>query len=153
MGERQTSGPTCRTCYVEKINGNKYQTADGEQRLLTRVEQIKVRTNPLKTDTTQELLAVESTRNGPIVVEADGRKYALKWTALDPKNNEFEAFYQLNRAKDWKTFQDALKLYGGATQNFVFADVKGKYRLVCRRGRIPIRKVGRRRVSVRRNNA
>ncbi|PYS91712.1 MAG: penicillin amidase, partial [Acidobacteria bacterium] len=134
-------GPDVQDLYIEKINGNKYQTADGEQALLTRVEQIKVRTNPLKTDTTQELLAVESTRNGPIVVEADGKKYALKWTALDPKNNEFEAFFQLNRAKDWKTFQDALKFYGGATQNFVFADVKGNIGWYAA-GRIPIRKVG-----------
>jgi penicillin amidase len=65
----------------------------------------------------------------------------LKWTALDPKNADLEAFYYLNRAKDWTGFQDALRLYGGATQNFVYADVRGNIGWYAA-GRIPIRKTG-----------
>jgi len=80
-------------------------------------------------------------RNGPVFLEQDGKKYALKWTALDPRNSEFEAFYFLNRAKDWTGFKNALKTYGGATQNFVYADVKGNIGWYAA-GRIPIRKVG-----------
>ncbi|MFL6469043.1 MAG: penicillin acylase family protein [Pyrinomonadaceae bacterium] len=134
-------GPDVQDLYVEKIAGNKVQTADGEQTVVTRVEQIKVRTNPLKTETVPDLLSVENTKHGPVLVEAEGRKYALKWTALDPKNNELEAFYYINRAKDWNSFQSALKLYGGATQNFVYADVKGNIGWYAA-GRIPVRKTG-----------
>jgi penicillin amidase len=86
-------------------------------------------------------LDVVETRNGPIFLEQDGKRYALRWTALDPKNSEFEAFYFLNRAKDWTGFKNALKTYGGATQNFVYADVKGNIGWYAA-GRIPTRKVG-----------
>jgi penicillin G amidase len=134
-------GPDVQDLYIEKIDGTNYQSPEGPQKVVTRTEQIKVRTNPLKTDTVQEMLFVESTKNGPITVESGGKKYALKWTALDPKNNELEAFYYLNRARDWKSFQDALRQYGGAMQNFVYADVKGNIGWYAA-GRIPIRKTG-----------
>jgi penicillin amidase len=108
---------------------------------VTRREEIKVRSNPLKPDTETVTLDVIETRNGPIIFEDGGKKYALKWTARDPKNSEFESFYFLNRAKDWTDFKNALKTYGGATQNFVYADVKGNIGWYAA-GRIPIRKVG-----------
>jgi penicillin amidase len=100
-----------------------------------------VRENPLKPDTTARPFEVKETRHGPIILEEGGKHYALKWTALDPKNSEFEAFFRLNRAKNWIDFKDALKTYGGATQNFVYADVKGNIGWYAA-GRIPIRKVG-----------
>jgi penicillin amidase len=84
---------------------------------------------------------VTETRNGVIVIEDSGKKYALKWTARDPKNNEFEAFFAINRARDWTEFKKALRTYGGATQNFVYADIKGNIGWYAA-GRIPIRKVG-----------
>jgi len=76
-----------------------------------------------------------------VILEADGKRYSLKWTALDPKNNEFEAFFRLNRAKDWNDFKNALQTYGGATQNFIYADVKGNIGWYAA-GRIPIRRTG-----------
>ena len=134
-------GPDVQDLYVESIENNKYRSPEGPKDLLTRIERIAVRTNPLKTDTAPELLFVEVTNNGPVVIEAEGKKYSLKWTALDPRNADLEAFYYLNRAKDWKGFQDALRLYGGATQNFVYADAKGNIGWYAA-GRIPIRKTG-----------
>jgi penicillin amidase len=102
---------------------------------------IKVRTNLLKTDTEDVVLEVTETRNGPIAVEDGLKKFALRWTALDPANREFEAFYYLNRAKDWTEFTKALASYVGATQNFVYADVKGHIGWHAA-GRIPIRRTG-----------
>lgn len=67
--------------------------------------------------------------------------YALKWTALDPKNDTFGAFLQLNRAKNWDEFKKALKSYGGATQNFVYADIKGNIGYYGA-GAIPVRRSG-----------
>lgn len=135
-------GPDVQDLYIETFDANgKYKTPNGLQSPVLRKETIKVRVNPLKTDTTDEILEVQETANGVIFVEESGKKFALKWTGLDPKNQEFEAFFGLNRAKDWETFKTALKTYGGATQNFVYADVKGNIGWYAA-GRIPIRKTG-----------
>ena len=113
-------GPDVQDLYVETFDADgKYKTPTGSVAPVVRKEEIKVRTTPLKTDTEVVTLDVTETRNGPIFLEQDGKKYAVKWTALDPKNSEFEAFYFLNRAKDWSEFKKALQTYGGATQNFV----------------------------------
>ncbi len=135
-------GPDVQDLYVETFDANgKYKTPTGSAAPVTRREEIKVRSNPLKPDTEIVTLDVVETRNGPIILEDGGKKYALNWTAFDPKNSEFESFYFLNRAKDWSSFKKALQTYGGATQNFVYADVKGNIGWYAA-GRIPIRRVG-----------
>lgn len=135
-------GPDVQDLYIEEFNaeGN-YKTPNGFAQPTKRIEQIKVRTNPFKTDTEVVNLEVLETRNGVILTEQDGKKFALKWTARDPRNQEFEAFFLLNRAKDWQGFQTALKSYGGATQNFVYADEKGNIGWQIA-GRIPVRNKG-----------
>ncbi|HEX6123907.1 MAG TPA: penicillin acylase family protein, partial [Pyrinomonadaceae bacterium] len=92
-------------------------------------------------DTETVVLDVVETRNGPIILEDGGKKYALKWTARGTNTSEFGAFYVLNRAKDWNDFKSALRNYGGATQNFVYADVKGNIGWYAA-GKVPIRKIG-----------
>lgn len=135
-------GPDVQDLFVETFDADgKYKTPTGFVAPVVRHEEIKVRTTPLKPDTEIVTLDVTETRNGPIFLEQDGKKYSLKWTARDPKNAEFEAFYLLNRAKDWTEFKKALQTYGGATQNFVFADDKGNIGWYAA-GRIPIRKTG-----------
>ena len=135
-------GPDVQDLYYETFNAaGKYKTPDGWAEPVVRKEIIKVRTNPLSPVTQDTEFDVTETRNGPIVVEEGGRRYALKWTALDPKNAEFEAFIKLDQAANWDDFKNALKLYGGAAQNFVFADVKGNIGWYAA-GRIPIRRTG-----------
>ena len=135
-------GPDVQDIYVETFDSDgKYRTPDGRVVPVTRREEIKVRVNPLKPDTEIVPFDVVETRNGPIVLEDGGKRYSLKWTARDPKNSEFESFYFLNRAKDWVAFKKAIRSYGGATQNFVYADVKGNIGWYAA-GRIPLRKVG-----------
>lgn len=132
-------GPDVQDLYVETFNGkNEYQTATGWKPATKRIEQIKVRTNPLKADTQTIDLEVFETENGVVILDQNNKKYALKWTALDPKNDTFQAFYKLNQAKNWDEFKTALSTYGGATQNFVFADVKGNIGF-HNAGAIPIR--------------
>jgi penicillin amidase len=65
----------------------------------------------------------------------------LKWTSLDAKNDLFSAFASLNRAKSWTDFRNALRNYGGAMQNFIYADVKGNIGWIAA-GKVPIRKTG-----------
>lgn len=135
-------GPDVQDLYYETFNDKgEYKTPTGWAKPIIRKEVINVRTNPLKPETSPQAYEVLETRNGVVITDEVGKKYALKWTARDPKNAEFEAFFQLNRAKDWPTFKNALKTYGGATQNFVFADVKGNIGWYAA-GRIPIRKTG-----------
>lgn len=135
-------GPDVQDLYVETFNEKgEYKTPSGWTASTVRKEIIKVRPNPLKTDTEDVVFEVIETRNGPIVVQDGGKQYALKWTAFDPKNTEFEAFYLWNRAKSWDDFKNGLRKYGGATQNFIFADTKGNIGWYAA-SKIPIRRVG-----------
>ena len=135
-------GPDVQDLYLETFNDkNQYKTPNGWEAAKVRTEEIKVRANPLKPETTIEKLEVVNTRDGVIFVEDGGKKYALKWTAFDPQMLTFDAFYFVNRARNWDEFQNALKKYGGAAQNFVYADEKGNIGWYAA-GKIPIRKTG-----------
>ncbi len=135
-------GPDVQDLYRETFNDRgEYKTPAGWEKIVIRKEEIKVRPNPLLPATETQVLDVEETRNGPIITDEVGQKWALKWTARDPKNQEFEAFFLLNRAKDWSEFQNALKTYGGASQNFVYSDVKGNIGWIAA-GKIPLRRTG-----------
>ena len=135
-------GPDVQDLYAETFNDkNEYQTANGWKSAKTRTEQIKVRKSAFSPETEDVALEVTETENGVVILEQDNKKYALKWTALDPKNDTFEGFYRLNLAKNWEEFKSALATYGGATQNFVYADVKGNIGF-HNAGAIPIRNSG-----------
>ncbi len=126
-------GPDVQDLYLETFDAARpgmYKTEKGWKESTRRMEEIKVRKNPLGpvTDAQVEKIEVVETRHGVIYFEDasdGGKKYALRWTARDPKNMELSGFYYLNRAKNWEEFNKALKTYGGPAQNFVYADVKG----------------------------
>lgn len=135
-------GPDVQDIYLETFNSEgKYKTPKGWADPVVRREEIAVRRNPLKPETETEVLEVTVTRNGPVILEDNGTRYSLKWTALDPKNNEFTAFFNLNRAGNWRDFTAALREYGGAAQNFVFADTGGNIGWYAA-GKIPLRRKG-----------
>ena len=135
-------GPDVQDIYDEKFNADgTVQRPNGPEKVAKRVEKIGFRSNMMKTELTTVDFEVTTTSNGPVILEEGGKRYALRWTALDPKNNEFEAFFGLNRAKNWEDFKTSLKTYGGATQNFVYADTKGNIGWYAA-GRIPIRRQG-----------
>jgi penicillin amidase len=135
-------GPDVQDLYIETFDaGGKYKTPTGWETPTIRREEIKIRKNPLATETETEILEVVETRNGVIFLEEGGKRYALRWTAFDSKNDLFAAFRNLNRAKNWVEFRNALKNYGGAMQNFIYADVQGNIGWVAA-GKIPIRRTG-----------
>lgn len=135
-------GPDAQDVYEETFNAaGEYKTPTGWAMPNVRRQAINVRTNLLTTGTTPTALEVIETRNGVIVLQENGKKYALKWTAREPANMEFEAFYGINRAKNWGEFKSALKTYGGATQNFIYADAKGHIGWYAA-GRVPLRRKG-----------
>jgi penicillin amidase len=137
-------GPDVQDLYREKFdpgNPRRYLTPSGWRETEVRHEEIKVRKGFTDTATVIEPLDVTVTRHGPIILEKGGARYALRWTALDAQAVEFEAFYYINRARDWDGFRAALKKYFGPTQNFIYADTGGHIGYYGA-GNIPIRKSG-----------
>jgi penicillin amidase len=137
-------GPDVQDLYVEKFdpaNPRRYQTPNGWRDAEIRREQIKVRKDFGGTATDTVDLDVTVTRHGPIIYENAGKRYALRWTALDPKLNQGVGLEALNRAGNWREFTKAISNYTGATQNMVYADVNGHIGYYAA-GVIPIRVSG-----------
>ena len=137
-------GPDVQDLYIEKFdpaNPKRYQTPQGWQDAVVRQEQIKVRKGPISAEHDTVVHEVTVTRHGPIIFEADGKRYALRWTALDPAKNRFDIWHTLNRARNWKEFNAALEQFTAPTQNIVYADVDGHIGYHAA-GVVPIRKSG-----------
>jgi penicillin amidase len=137
-------GPDVQDLYVEQFdpaNPRRYKTPLGWSDAAIRQEEIKVRKGFTESTTNTVVLDVTVTRHGPIVFEKDGKRYALKWTALDPKLNNPDSTYSLNRARNWKEFNAALRSFSAPTQNIVYADVDGHIGYHAA-GVVPIRKSG-----------
>jgi penicillin G amidase len=93
-----------------------------------------------------ETIKVRETIHGPILNDVDERLVdsplmALRWSAIHPAaapDRTYEAILGMNKAADFEDFRAALTLYGGPSQNFVYADVEGHigYQLP---GFVPIR--------------
>ena len=137
-------GPDVQDVYIEKFdkdNPNRYLTPSGWRDAVIRHEQIKVRKGPADPSTDTQTFDVTVTRHGPIVLEKDSTRYALRWPALDPVALESAGLFDANRARNWQEFTEALSHYGGPTQKFVYVDVDGHIGYYGA-GRIPIRKSG-----------
>ena len=137
-------GPDVQDLYVEKFdpaNAKRYMTPAGWRDAEIRKEEIKVRKGLADASTDIVAHEVTVTRNGPIVFEKGGKRYALRWTALDPKLSNPESTHLMNRARNWQEFTNALKTFAAPTQNIVYADVEGHigYHVA---GVVPIRKSG-----------
>lgn len=125
----------------DKQNPSLYKTSRGWREAGIRHEYIKARKN--LTDTTTETIPfdVTVTRLGPIALEKDSKRYAVRWTALDPQAFDLSAFYEINRAQNWKGFCAALSAYSGPAQNFVYADKDGHIGYYGA-GKVPVRRSG-----------
>ena len=137
-------GPDVQDLYIEKFNPDnpkQYQTPSGWQDAVIRHEEIKVRKGIGSSEYDTVTQDVTVTRHGPIIFEGDGKRYALRWTALDPTKNNADSTYVLNRARNWKEFNAALESFTAPTQNVVYADVDGHIGYHAA-GVVPIRKSG-----------
>ena len=137
-------GPDVQDLYIEKFNPDnpkQYQTPSGWQDAVIRQEQIKVRKGVGSSEYDTVTHTVTVTRHGPIIFEGDGKRYALRWTALDPTKNNADVSYALNRAGNWNEFNTALQSFTAPTQNIVYADVDGHIGYHAA-GVVPIRKSG-----------
>ncbi len=137
-------GPDVQDLYIEKFdpaNPRRYLTPQGWRDAEVRHEEIKVRKGFTSSETDVVPLDVTITRHGPIILEKDSRRYALRWTALDPKANNADSTALVAHARNWKEFTAALRSFTAPTQNIVYADVDGHIGYYAA-GVIPIRKSG-----------
>jgi penicillin G amidase len=145
--------------YVEKIdpeNPRRYEVNGRWVDMKIRREEIKV----LRQEEPVVVL-VRETRHGPIITDEGAfsgyrgfslnpggsfptnlelKALSLRWTALQP-NNTIRAVVQLDDARDFKEFRDALRSWDIPSQNFVYADVDGNIGYQAP-GLVPIRKKG-----------
>jgi penicillin amidase len=129
--------------YIEHFDSEnvQYKTPTGWRNARVRNEEIQVRKNPADPATETVNLKVTVTRHGPVLLEAGGERYALAWPTLDPTTNEFEIYYDIDRARNWNEFRTALSRYTGFPLNFVYGDTQGHIGYWAP-GRYPIRKTG-----------
>lgn len=87
---------------------------------------------------------VQITRHGPIISHVDGdphQKLALQSAALQPALNMLQGWWQLNRAREWDDFVQAVRLIEAPQLNIVYADVQGNTGYWVS-GRVPLRSQG-----------
>ncbi|SFJ89656.1 penicillin amidase [Halobacillus dabanensis] len=131
-------GPDVQQLYLEKRNPeNPHQFLYEEE--WEEADVVK-ETIGVKDGETVELEVVE-TRHGPVISEYAGKTggenvMSLRWTALDA-TTELEAVLEINRAKDWESFEEGLEKFLVPAQNFVFASKDGTIAYKAN-GRIPI---------------
>ncbi|WRP08831.1 penicillin acylase family protein [Rossellomorea aquimaris] len=136
------TGPDVQDLYVEKRNEEDpslFLYDENWERATIIEEPIKVKDG----DTIPYEVTI--TRHGPVISEfahqnESGKVLSMRWTALDP-SLELLAILNINKAKDWDEFEEALKDFHVPTQNFVFASVDGTIAYKAN-GKIPIRKKG-----------
>lgn len=89
-----------------------------------RVEEIKVKGQEAYID------SVLYTHHGPVVFDKNFRSdnertgYAMRWIGHDGGNNQ-KTFIELNKAKNYDDYVNALKYWNAPAQNFVFASTEG----------------------------
>lgn len=122
---------------------NRYRTPHGSAEFETRTEVIKVK------DGSSVSLSVRKTRHGPVISDvskwaaeaSDTRLLALSAPYLGEDDRTPEALFKMNRARDWASFEDGLRLFHSPLQNIFFADRSGRIAFVSA-GRIPMRSYG-----------
>lgn len=127
--------------YEEKINANdttKYELNEDLIPITYKKEIIKYKGE-------EKYFNVRYTHRGPIVSDwtelGNEKAISMKWAGSHLYSSEVKGIWQLNKAKNWEDFSEALKEFGAVSQNVNYADTKGNIGLrTC--GGIPIRKKG-----------
>lgn len=122
-----------------------YRVGDTTAAFAVREERIAVR---LGEDVT---LRVRETPFGPVISDVidsaathagETAVVVLRASALDDADLTPAAMFDLNRARDWAGFRDALRRYGVPQQNIVYADADGTIGFFAP-GLVPVRRDGR----------
>ncbi len=103
---------------------SKYKFDDQWKDVSIRVEDIKIKGKPSYKD------SVLYTHHGPVIYDKNFKSdkelagYAMRWTGHIPGNGQ-RTFIELNKAKNYDDYANALKYWVAPAQNFVFASTEG----------------------------
>ena len=102
----------------------KYKFDNQWKPISIRVEEIKIKGKPSYKD------SVLYTHHGPVVYDKNFKSdkelagYAMQWTGHIPGNGQL-TFIELNKAKNYDDYANAIKHWVAPSQNFVFASTEG----------------------------
>lgn len=123
---------------VQDLYREKFDPKTGKYEFRGRVEQARLETDIIRV---KGSIPVEQrewvTRHGPVIVAENQQYYALSWTAASAPFSF--PFLNIDRARNWQEFTEALAHFPGPAQNFVYADVDGNIGYHAA-GEVPIRK-------------
>ncbi|MGH7816637.1 MAG: penicillin acylase family protein, partial [Candidatus Binatia bacterium] len=121
---------------LHRLEPDRYLVGHQWKKIETRPELIAIRGKPALKK------IIRLTRHGPVLSDfgespAGQEILSVRWTAHEP-SQELRSLYQVNRARNWQEFLDALSFHGAPSLNFVYADRDGNigYALA---GKIPHR--------------
>jgi penicillin G amidase len=108
--------------YIEDLNPQdplQYKTAHGWARMQVEHENIAVRGKP------PVEVNLKFTRHGPVLWQDGKRALALRWVGAEPGTAGYLASLAVDRATDWKEFEDAMQRWKVPSENIVYADTAG----------------------------
>jgi len=108
--------------YIEDLNPQdplQYKTAKGWARVQVEHESIAVKGKP------PVEVVLKLTRHGPVLWEDGKRALALRWVGSEPGTAGYLGSLAVDRATNWKEFEDAMKRWMVPSENIVYADVAG----------------------------
>ena len=108
--------------YIEDLNPQdplQYKTAKGWARMQVEHDSIAVKGKPpVEVD-------LKFTRHGPVLWEDGKRALALRWVGAEPGTAGYLASLAVDRATNWKEFEDAMTRWKVPSENIVYADTAG----------------------------
>src|SRR5579859_711389 len=108
--------------YIETLNPadpEQYETEHGWERMEVKAESIGVRGGAPVT------VKLKFTRHGPVLWEDGKRALTLRWVGAEPGTAGYLGSLSLDRAANWKEFEEAMSRWKVPSENIVYADREG----------------------------
>lgn len=108
--------------YLEELNPQdqlEYKTPNGWAHMRVEHETIAVKgKSPLEVE-------LKFTRHGPVLWEDGTRALALRWVGDEPGTAGYLGSLAVDRATNWKEFEEAMQRWKVPSENIVYADIAG----------------------------
>lgn len=119
---------------VDKADPTKYLYKGEWKKMRVLQESILV-----KGEAKPRVVELKYTMHGPVIGEAPGRAFALKWVGSEPGSAGYLGALRLARARNWGEFEKAAAYYKIPSENLVYADRAGNIGWIAG-GWSPVRK-------------
>jgi penicillin amidase len=129
---------------VNTANPNQYLLNGKWKEFEQRTEKINVRADfpaSLRNRLEPIEIKIKETKLGPVISDYTVQvepNLVLRWIGLEARDTTYESFFQLNKARNWQEFLNAIEYHVAPALNLFYADTKNNigYKGI---GRIPIR--------------